>query len=190
MLDKSVEYAQFLMKRKAGSPVIEFGLPEGFSFVYYKPGDERYWAEIKAAVTEFPDEEKAMEYFRGEFSPHIGETQRRCVFIEDRDGKKIATATAWMSNQNGEPMMHWVSVRPEYQGLGLGKAVVSKAFHRLLELNGDADIYLITQTWSYKAVDIYKKFGFGFSRETGIHGFRNDNFDRAMEILTQIESNS
>ncbi len=162
MLDKTLEYVQILMIRRRGKPVRYFPVPEGFSISMYKKGDEVSWAEIEASVGEFESVGKAHEYFCGKYLPYERELERRCIFIEDGLGKKVATFTAWWeyAGKRRKPWVSWVSVRPEYQGIGLGKAIVSAGIKLFIEIEGDADIYLKTQTWSYKAVNIYREQGF------------------------------
>jgi len=93
MLDKSVEYVDVLMHRKRGTPLPIFGLPEGFAFSAFKAGDEKAWAKIETSVLEFPDEIDALIYFQKEFLPLVSELERRCLFIETKEGEKIATST-------------------------------------------------------------------------------------------------
>jgi Acetyltransferases len=53
-----------------------------------------------------------------------------------------------------------VATLPEYQGKGLTKALLTRLFDLYNELGFDGFIYLTSQTWSYKAINIYSKFGF------------------------------
>ena len=187
MLDKSVPYLDILMKRPAGTKIPVYSLPEGYRYVLYRPGDEIAWAELEFSVLEFPNPEKGLALFQQTFLPDQEELKRRCLFIEDSTGQKLATAMAWwnMTGKQRDAWLHWVSVSPKSQGLGLGKAVVSKALHLLLEIEGDRDIYLHTQTWSHKAVGIYLKCGFQISGEKKDNA--GDQFDnrRAVEILKE-----
>ena len=81
------------------------------------------------------------------------------------------------------PWVHWVAVNPEYQGLGLGKALISHVIEHMIKLEGDVDFYLHTQTWSYKAVDIYTLNGFQASEESQLYKERRNNFKKAMRII-------
>ena len=185
MLDKSIKYRGILMKRKQYTLFAEHKLPEGYEFVLYKEGDEKDWAEIETSVLEFDTIELALKYFDEEFACCIKEFKRRCIFIEDKSRKKVATLTMWW-DYNGlrrHPMIHWFAVKPEYQRLGLGKALVSYAMKQFIKIEGDVDIYLHTQTWSYKAVGIYMKAGFEFTREKGLGGFENNEYDEAISLF-------
>ncbi|MDR2590251.1 MAG: GNAT family N-acetyltransferase, partial [Oscillospiraceae bacterium] len=127
MLDKTVPFAKLKMVHKAGTDIPVFPLPDGFRFVMFKDGDEADWARIETSVDEFDSEFAALLLFKEQFIPFSDELYRRCLFIETADGEKIATATAWWSFVEGErrAWLHWVSVDPKYQGLGLGKALTS-----------------------------------------------------------------
>ena len=189
MLDKSVPYVGIFMKRPAGTPFIPVPIPNRFSYALYREGDEKDWARIETSVLEFDSEFEALLYFTKKFKPYPEELHKRCLFIENEDGLKIATATAWWHYIQDEyrAWLHWVSVHPDYQGYGLGKAITSKALEFSLELEGDVDIYLHTQTWSHKAFRIYEKFGFSPTDEKILYKDNKDNnYKKAMRILNKL----
>jgi len=189
MLDKTVPYAKIKMVRKAGTPIPDFPLPEGYKYTFFQDGDEEAWARIETSVDEFDSEFGALLFFKEEFIPYKDELYRRCLFIETDDGKKVATSTAWWSFVDGErrAWLHWVSVDPHYQGLGLGKAMVSKVTKLLEELEGDVDFFLSTQTWSYKAIDIYKKCGYIPTDEKALYpGKIKKDYKKAIKILKKL----
>ena len=189
MLDKSVPYAGLFMRREAGTPLESAPLPDGYSFAFYSDGCAPDWARIETSVLEFSSEFAALMHFNEKFIPLADELGRRMLFIENSEGMKIATSTAWWSDIEGErrPWLHWVAVEPGYQGLGLGKAVVSRVTELMLEIEGDVDFYLGTQTWSYKAVNIYKMFGFQPTNEKALYHARHDNYRKALRILKRLE---
>jgi len=55
--------------------------------------------------------------------------------------------------------------------------------NNIKEMEGDSDVYLHTQTWSYKAINIYKKVGFNITSEHGLGGYENNNYTNALLIL-------
>jgi len=188
MLDKSVEYMSVVMRRNAGTPIPEYDLPEGFKFAFYKSGDEKFWAKIETSVREFSDELDALLYFQKEFLQIPSEAELRCLFIETKDGEKIATASAWQSYTGirRDPILHWVAVNPKYQGLGLGKALVSKVMRLMRDIEGDRDFYLSTQTWSHVAVRLYMKCGFYITGEKNLIGNENKDYPKNIELLKNI----
>lgn len=185
MLDKTIPYYDVLMHRKAGSCFPASVLTKGYKFVSFKLGDEKDWAEIETSVGEFDNTGDALEYFRRDLLPYLPELERRCIFIEDENGVKVATLTNWWSytGVRRDPWLYWVAVRAGYQGNGLGKSIVFEGVKRLVEIERDRDVYLHTQTWSYKAINIYKKAGFNITAVKGLSGYANDNFEKAALLL-------
>ncbi len=188
MLDKSVPFIDVLMYRKAGTPVPVYPLPEGYSFSLFQPDDEKEWAEIETSVLEFKRSVDALVYFQKNYMCALPELQRRCLFVNDPAGKKVATSTIWWeyTGQRRDPWVSWVSVRPDYQGHGLGKAIISKVLRLGIEIEGDRDFYLKTQTWSHKAITIYEKIGFSITAEKNLWRYTNENYEKAIALLDEI----
>jgi len=186
MLDKSIEYRSIIMEMN-GEKVLSTPaavLPEGFSFRLHNGSEEDilHWCRIETAVDEFDAQGEAREYFMEEFYPHMNEVQKRCVFIVNKDGLPIATASGWFSNdENGDVInrLHWVAVCPEYQGLGLGKAVTTKAVNICAKLAPGKKMWLSTQTHSHRAVVMYHKLEFNMQSS-------HKDYARAMEVLAEV----
>lgn len=194
MLDKSLPYIDIMMRRPALPPPSAV-LPEGYRFALFGESDGtddawlRAWAEIETSVLEFSDTQKAEEYFRREFLPYRDELRKRMLFVIAPDGKKVGTATAWWNDFKGERTLwlHWVSVRPEYQGLGLGRAVIYEAIRLLYEINGNKEFYLHTQTWSHKAVLLYESAGFEIVvPDPPVCIYSADRLSEAREIINKF----
>jgi GNAT superfamily N-acetyltransferase len=191
MLDKTIPYAGFYMVRKAGTPIPDFPLPEGFTFAMYQDGEEEQWAKLETAVLEFGSEFEALMYFKETFEPDKPELYKRLLFIKDSNGKVAATANAWWSfiDNNRRAWVHWVSTSPDYQGLGLGKAISAKVTKLMTEIEGDVDVFLHTQTWSYKAVSIYEKCGYVMTDEKILYKRpgKKDSYKKAVRILKELQ---
>jgi len=190
MLDKTVPFAKVFMHRKAGTPIPVFPLPEGFSYTYYEDGDELNWARIETSAGEFDSEFAALLLFKKEFMDEVDELYRRCLFIRTADGEKVATANAWWSyiGDQRRAWLHWVSVDARFQGLGLGKAIISRVTELMKVLEGDVDFYLSTQTWSYKAINIYRKCGWAPTDEKILYGWKyRGHYKKAMKLLEKYE---
>ncbi|MCL6444819.1 MAG: GNAT family N-acetyltransferase [Alicyclobacillus sp.] len=187
MLDKSLPYFNVIMKRPAGMSIPDFRLPREFSFEWFADGGEEEWADIETSVGEFADVQEALAYFKATYLPNVIDLRQRLLFVREAGGKAVGTITSWWNYTGArrDPSVHWLAVRHEYQGLGLGKALVAACLKRLALLEGERDVYLHTQTWSYKAIDIYLKIGFTFV-EDGSFGTYHNDYDQAMPILKQL----
>jgi len=198
MLDKSIPYKNIIMLRPAErvglvepaarpSVLPPPSLPDGFSFRLYVPGDAKHWSEIETSVLEFDNLQAAEKYFSQDFLPNEAALRERMVFLVSDSGEYVATATAWWNDYKGrhQASLHWVSVRPEFQGLGLGGAVVSKALSLFPKFEPGLDVYLHTQTWSHKAVRLYARLGFHICR-TDTLGHKNNDYVEAMGILKKV----
>jgi len=172
------------MVRKARTPVLAPLPRKGHSISPFRKGDESKWAEIVTSVGEFENEPAALAHFRKKYMPHLPELRRRLLFMQTSRGEKAGTFTAWWDFIGDRRIvsLHWLAVRPEYQGLGIGKALVFKCLQRAMQIDGDQDVYLHTQTWSHRAIGIYLQAGFEFMKEGSLRGYRNDN-RKAIPIL-------
>ena len=184
MLDKSIPYYNLIMKRSRGTNVPEAELPEGYTFVMYDKGDKQSWAEIEYSVGEFDTTTGALQYFEEEYAPFADALKHRMLFIQNAEGEKVATLTNWwnFTGERRDASINWVGVKPAYQGLGLGKAIVFEGIARMMKMETERDIFLHTQTWSYKAVNIYLEAGFEFVTSGSFGGYSND-YQKAMQAL-------
>ena len=164
MLDKSIPYKNIFMEIFPDkiNETCEPPLPDGFRFRFFADGDESHWARIESAVLEFDSAEKAGSYFTQNYLPFADLLKKRCVFIVNAQDIPVATATAWFANSIAgyQPSLHWVAVHPDYQGAGLGKAIIQKTLKIFSEIDRGKSVMLHTQTWSHKAVKIYSDLGF------------------------------
>jgi len=162
MLDKSIKHIGVLMVWDKKEDYPKYALPTGYSFKYYQEGDEYSWAEMQYTNGQVDSYEEALECFNTEFKTRVEETKEKMVFVISPSGQKVATASLWDGRHFGEknPRIHWVSVIDEEQGRGLAKALMTKLMDQHLKSTDGKLLYLTSQTWSYKALNIYKQFGF------------------------------
>ncbi|MHB1463324.1 MAG: GNAT family N-acetyltransferase [Armatimonadota bacterium] len=185
MLDKSVPYVNVIMRRDPGAPIPEFEVPAGYTIVGYQPGDEIAWGEIESSVLEFETPKDATEYFLRDYVAYDTEVKRRTLFAKDATGRKVGTFTAWW-NYTGlrrVPFLHWVAVLPEHQGRGVGKALVAAGVRLMVEIEGDCEMFLHTQTWSHKAIRIYRWAGFELDTQSELPGGYSNDTQQALPIL-------
>ena len=163
MLDKSIPYIGVLMIKDDPTRYPKYSLPKGYNFSMYKKGYEAYWAKLEVSVDEFNNEVEAKEYFKKEFiNTNIGVSQR-CIFVKNEFGDFVGTSSLWKGKDFGDELkerIHWLSVDSNHQGKGIAKALISRSLDIYNELGCEGGIYVTSQTWSYKAINIYLDFGF------------------------------
>ncbi|SEL06217.1 Protein N-acetyltransferase, RimJ/RimL family [Carnobacterium iners] len=189
-MDKTIPYAEIWMIRLLELPVIEQHLPEGFHFAFYQEDDEVEWAAIETAVSEFEDTVQALDYFEEKFAPHLKELQKRMVFVINSSGEKIGTCSAWWKetpNKERYPLIHWVAVKPSYQGKGIAKAMMTHTLKLLQSLEHTSPVYLHTQTWSHIAIRLYEYFGFEISSKN-LDGSPNLDYEKTLLILAELKN--
>ena len=84
------------------------------------------------------------------------------LFVRDKDGKVVATGTLWNGIYLGKECqrLHWIATDESCKGKGIAKAMVTRLLDIYNDLGYKGFIYLITESWCYSAVNIYRKFGF------------------------------
>ena len=189
LLDKSIPKYNIIMKcdKEIISRIMEPSLSNEFMFKPYSDKDIEKWAKIEMSVGEFETKEAAINRFHKEFIPFGEELYERCWFITDRNNNYIATASALNYKKDNKhwASLNWVAVKPEYQGKGLGKAIVQKALTSCKTCEPNQDVYLKTQTWSHKAIKIYLKFGFNILKNETIAHYKNE-YEDAIGVLKKV----
>lgn len=188
MLDKSIPYYRIILKRRSETKVPLALLPKGFSFVNFKKGDEDDWAAIETSVLEFTSVSEAKEYFVNKYMKYIDKLNKRSIFVQNKDGQKIATFTCWneILNNKKVPFIHWVACHPNYQGMGIGKALISYGTKKMVELDGDVDMYIPTQTWSHKAISLYQWVGFSIMKNNKKYGKYKNQAIKGFKIINNL----
>lgn len=142
------------------------------------------WCTIVHASGERSTVAEARRDFEREFGKAQADTEAgedgasllggRMFFAVDADGQPVGTATAWFEpladgRVGGMGRVHWLSVVPEAQGRGLGKALLKAVLQRLSsELSTPAvsavalipPVVLRTHSQAARAIALYLKVGF------------------------------
>ena len=84
---------------------------------------------------------------------------RQLFIIDDTTGKAVSTATAWYMEKENQKIgvVHGISCLPQYQAKGLGRIAAAYMMDCYYRLMPECQVWLDTQTWSYKAIGIYLK---------------------------------
>jgi GNAT superfamily N-acetyltransferase len=138
-------------------PSIPF--PEGYGIRAMRLGEGGLWTDIERdAETYFPI---ADDLFEREFGRDLEATQWRCFFVVNARGAAVGTISAWYNrSRKGQDhgQIHWVAVRPAYQGKGLGKAALSYTLREMSQWHERC--FLGTQSKRLPAIKLYLDFGF------------------------------
>ena len=146
------------MERDDLKEIAHYELPKGYRFAYYQPGDEDSWIAIEISAKELKDYAQGREVWQKYYGGLEETLLGRMLFIENEQGEKIATATAY-NGPDGVGQVHWVAVRREDQGKGLARPLISRTLERLAQL-GHESAMLTTQTTTWVACRLYLNFGF------------------------------
>lgn len=162
MLDKTLPYVGVLMTKSDTHKYPQCNLPEGYTFSTYQPGYEKDWGKIHYQLGQTKTVSEAVKIFENEFLIDFDTATKQCFFVLDSQSKVVATASLWYGDTFGKTnhRIHWVAVHPDHHGKGLAKALLTKIMTLHNQLGHKGILYLVTQTWSYKAINLYGKFGF------------------------------
>ena len=159
-IEKRLEYYELLMTRDDLDNITEYDLPSGYSYAFWCD-DLDSWIDIHIKSGEFSDREDGLKVFNDFYSGFIGEIEKRCIFIvENKTGKKVATATISPADEGGYPcVVDWLAVDRDYWGERLSRPLISRTLKLAKELSYDK-ILLHTQTHTWLAAKLYLDAGF------------------------------
>lgn len=190
MLDKSIPHIGVLMVKTDTSTYPCFELPNGFALSGYQEGYETEWANLMFDIGQTDTLKEAQDIFEKEFLSMPSLLAKQCLFALDHNGRIVATASLWHGEHFGKTFqrIHWVASCPQHQGKGLIKALLTKLLDVYNEFCYKDFIYLTSQTWSYKALNIYAKFGFKPYKGEKPINWKDDTFEEKNETAwTMIE---
>ena len=185
--DERIKYYELMLERDLEG-ILHFPLPEGYRYVFYQEGDRDQWIDIEKSAKEFTSYEQGLEAWNRYYGGREDTLTNRMVFIEDADGRKAATATAYYDvrgiDKSGDGWLHWVAVRREYQGRGLAKPLITHVLDIMRDL-GYTHAKISTQTTTWLACKIYLDLGFCPVPENAVHS--RDGW-RIVKTLTDHEA--
>ena len=159
MIDRSVPYGKVIMINRTAKSYPKIPLPDGFKICGYTDSYKETWLEL-AEKQHGAERDTAIETFEREFLSRAELLSERCLFVVDeKDGRAVATASILRDELAPGVSMNriqWVATMAEYQGKGLIKALLSRVMDLYQKLGEEGGIYIITQTQSYAAINIYK----------------------------------
>jgi ribosomal protein S18 acetylase RimI-like enzyme len=152
--------SRVLMLRPSLEQIAESKLPVGWWLRPYEPGFEQYWLEVHLAA------EKQLtitpELFLRVFGNDPLRLHQRQLYLFTEARRAVGTVTAWFGPDFPETTcgrVHYLAVTPEFQGQGLGKALLGESL-RLLKQLRYATAYLATSSTKLAAIRLYLQAGF------------------------------
>lgn len=148
------------MRRSDLDNILECGFPSEFYVKLFKPGCEKTWIDIQTQADIHGNFD--MDRFRNAFINDYESLAKRQYYMFTRQSQPIGTATAWYANNKPDGncgLVHWVGIRPEFQGRGLAKPLLTIVLTRMKQL-GHRSASLRTATIRLPAINLYLKFGF------------------------------
>lgn len=106
----------------------------------------------------------------------------KTLFVCDKDDKPVATCLLWKAYDEFNTI-HWFKVLKEYEGRGLGRALLSIIMRDLKP--ADYPVYLHTQPGSFRAIRLYSDFGFALLSGEKF-GARKNDLDECLPILKEF----
>jgi ribosomal protein S18 acetylase RimI-like enzyme len=122
-------------------------------------GEGAVWVDIERDAE--PYYPIADDMFVREFGRDPQATQWRSFLVTDAKGVAVGTVSAWYNRDyqgRDYGVIHWIAIRPAFQGLGLGKAALAHALRQLAKWHERC--LLITQSRRLPAIRMYLNFGF------------------------------
>lgn len=171
-LDRRIKYVHLEMRRDLEN-IPHFDLPDGFRYVFYRPGDMDAWIDIERSAGEFADYDGGYKNWQIYYGKNEAMLHDRMIFVEDRSGSKVATCTAYYDvtghDTSPDGWMHWMGVKKEFQGRRLAKPLFTRAMQQMKEL-GYTHCKIPTQCNSWLACKVYLDLGFRPTEESKREG--------------------
>ena len=128
---------------------------------------------------------KIHEYFMTDYYNRVYKIREKdfydkCIVVCNKNNEIIGSCFLWKLDETINTL-HWLKVKKEYEGKGIGRALISKVLENIRET--DLPIFLHTQPGSYRAIKLYGDFGFKIITNEEI-GNRINNIDKCKTILS------
>jgi GNAT superfamily N-acetyltransferase len=152
-------------------------LPAEYSFRLCRKDELNIWKEswAQGKYIDFVN-----YYYNLMYAPREDEFFNRCTFIVDENDRPIATCFIWRSYNDSISSVGWFHVWPQYQGLGLGHAILGEVLK-----NAKFPVYLHTHPIATKAIKCYSDLGFKFVTDP-IIGYRENDLEKSLPYLKEV----
>lgn len=172
------------MMCEALNPAALRDIPAGYTVRTCRPDELDLWKgfPFDAEADRIAYSDYMSTYFDQVYGPHGSLFFDACLFLCDADNQPVATCFAWKA-YGRFTTIHWFKVRKALEDRGLGRAMLSEVMRRIAP--EDYPVYLHTQAGSYRAIHLYRDFGFAVLTDPMI-GARNNQFDQSVPYLRHV----
>jgi ribosomal protein S18 acetylase RimI-like enzyme len=159
-------------------------LPANYAIRNCRPDELGIWKKMPFdnAFMAKEYEEFMSDYFTTTYGGQEKLFFDKTLFVCNRQNKPIATCLIWKA-YNEFNTIQWFKVLKEYEGQGIGRALLSIAMQQLEPY--DYPVYLHTQPSSFRAIKLYSDFGFSFLAGNRF-GSRDNDLDECLPILAEF----
>ncbi len=156
-------------------------LPEGFHIRSMRRDEFHIW---KAMPFDDPEDVKAYDgfmedFYKSTYSSKADEFFQHTQFVCNQEDIPVATCMIWKA-YDAINTIHWLKVLKSYEGLGIGRALLSELMIPLKA--SDYPLYLHTQPESFRAIKLYSDFGFNLLSGEEFGG-RKNHLDECLTYL-------
>jgi ribosomal protein S18 acetylase RimI-like enzyme len=159
-------------------------LPAGYSIRSCRPNELNTWKMMPFDTADLAKEYEGFmsDYFTTTYGGKEELFFAKTLFVCDRQDNPIATCLSWKA-YNAFSTIQWFKVLKEYEGQGIGRALLSIVMQKL-EMR-DYPVYLHTQPSSFRAIKLYSDFGFSLLSGNNF-GTRKNDLDECLPILEKF----
>ncbi|MCZ9893345.1 GNAT family N-acetyltransferase [Brachyspira hyodysenteriae] len=156
-------------------------IPNGYHIRNCKRDELNLWFEFPFDNEEDKKNYRSFmeQYFKDVYGSNEGLFFEKCLFICDENDTPVGTCFAWKA-YNLITTIHWFKVKKEYEGQGIGRALISYVINSIDEK--DFPIFLHTQAGSFRAIKLYTDLGFVLLTDEKI-GYRENHLNIALPYL-------
>ena len=159
-------------------------LPPGFSVRNCRPDELGIWKAMPFDNPQMAREYESYmdDYFALAYGGREALFFTKTLFICDRQDQPVATCLSWRAYDEFNTIQ-WFKVLKEYEGQGIGRALLSIIMRKLEE--HDYPVYLHTQPSSFRAIKLYSDFGFSLLSGEKF-GPRKNDLEECLPILERF----
>ena len=159
-------------------------LPKGYFVRLCRKDELDIWKAMQFDSSELAREYDGFmtEYYNQVYLPKGDLFFKRCLFVCNKDDKPIGTCFLWKS-YNQIWTIQWFKVVKEYEGKGIGRALLSHVMRSLPY--EEYPIFLHTHPSGYRAIKLYSDVGFKLLTDSVI-GHRKNELEESLPILEKF----